>query len=218
MLIICLFSLYNCFSSGPITLTGTGLIYDCVNTEIDGLVTATKINRAWMSAFDGGVTVTSADSSTQAPCGFFQCIIGGTFTGAASSYRVDLTTKALSSPTLAGGATEVLLDAVASATSAGAIALAAQTMGSGLKTFADGIAISDAKDLAVGTGTGTKIGTATSQKLAFWNATPIVQPTTAVSGASFTANAGTAVNDASTFDGYTMAQVVKALRNAGLLA
>lgn len=76
----------------------------------------------------------------------------------------------------------------------------------------------DAKNIKFHTTTGTKIGTATSQKLGFWNATPIVQPTTGVAAATFVANAGTAVNDASTFDGYTLKQVVKALRNMGVLA
>jgi hypothetical protein len=32
-------------------------------------------------------------------------------------------------------------------------------------------------DIIVGTATGTKLGTSTTQKLGFWNATPIVQPT-----------------------------------------
>lgn len=81
-----------------------------------------------------------------------------------------------------------------------------------------GVTIADANDVAVGTTTGTKIGTATSQKIGFWNAAPIAQPTTAVAAATVVANSGTAINDASTFDGYTIAQVVKALRNAGLLA
>jgi hypothetical protein len=36
--------------------------------------------------------------------------------------------------------------------------------------------ITDAGTIQVGTGTGTKIGTATNQLLGFWNATPIVQP------------------------------------------
>lgn len=36
--------------------------------------------------------------------------------------------------------------------------------------------ITDAKNIILGTGTGTKIGTSTSQKLAFFNSTPIVQP------------------------------------------
>lgn len=38
------------------------------------------------------------------------------------------------------------------------------------------IVFADAINLAVGTGTGTKIGTATSQKLGFFNATPVAQP------------------------------------------
>lgn len=80
------------------------------------------------------------------------------------------------------------------------------------------ITIANAVNFAFNTTTGTKLGTATTQKLSFWNATPIVQPTTAVTAATFVANAGTAVNDASTFDGYTIAKVVKALRNTGLLA
>lgn len=48
------------------------------------------------------------------------------------------------------------------------------------KTFAattvDGtVTFNDAKDIAFNTTTGTKIGTATTQKLAFFNATPVVQ-------------------------------------------
>jgi len=58
----------------------------------------------------------------------------------------------------------------------------------------------------------------TLNKIGFWNATPIVQPTTAVAAAAFVSNSGTTVHETSTFDGYTMGQVVKALRNAGLLA
>lgn len=45
----------------------------------------------------------------------------------------------------------------------------------------------------------------------------LYQETTAVAAATFTANSGTAVNDASTFDGYTLKQIVKALRNLGIL-
>ncbi len=75
-----------------------------------------------------------------------------------------------------------------------------------------------AKNLITDTTTGMKIGTATGQKIAFFNSTPIVQPTTAVAAATFVAGAGTAVNDASTFDSYTIKQVVKALRNLGVLA
>lgn len=53
--------------------------------------------------------------------------------------------------------------------------------------------------------------------LSFFGATPILRPTTSHAAATFTANSGTAVNDASTFDGYTLKQVVKALRDMGIL-
>jgi hypothetical protein len=39
--------------------------------------------------------------------------------------------------------------------------------------------IADANDIAVGTTTGTKIGTATTQKLGFWNVAPVIQPASA---------------------------------------
>ena len=76
----------------------------------------------------------------------------------------------------------------------------------------------DGLNIAFGTTTGTKIGTATSQKIGFWNATPIVQPTTAVAASTLVSNLGTPLTDTDTFDGYTLKQIVKALRNTGILA
>jgi hypothetical protein len=73
-------------------------------------------------------------------------------------------------------------------------------------------------NIQTGTTTGSKIGTATTQKIAFWNSTPIVQPTTSVTASTFVANTSMILNDSATFDGYTIGQVVKALRNMGLLA
>jgi len=79
--------------------------------------------------------------------------------------------------------------------------------------------LADAGDITVGTTTGTKIGTATSQKIGFFDATPVVQPTTGVAEAAFVENSGgTAVNVDSTFGGYTLQQVVQALQNLGILA
>lgn len=74
-----------------------------------------------------------------------------------------------------------------------------------------------AVNFVLDTTTGTKIGTAASQKIGLWNATPIVQPTTAGAAATFVTNTSGTVNDTATFDGYTIGQVVKALRNAGFL-
>lgn len=80
------------------------------------------------------------------------------------------------------------------------------------------VTLPNSANVAAGTGAGTKIGTATSQKFGFWNATPIVQPTTAIAAATFVSNTSLIADDSATFDGYTLGQVVKALRNAGLLA
>lgn len=89
-----------------------------------------------------------------------------------------------------------------------------------LSLAADGSSLtySDAVNIAVGTTTGTKIGTATSQKISLWNATPIVQPTTAGAASTLVVNTSGIANDTATFDGYTIGQVVKALRNIGALA
>ena len=73
-------------------------------------------------------------------------------------------------------------------------------------------------DIALDTSTGTKLGTATSQKLGVWNATPIVQPTTGISAAAFVANTSLTANDSATYGGYTIGQIVAALKAIGLLA
>jgi len=64
----------------------------------------------------------------------------------------------------------------------------------------------------------TVVQVAATSKIGLFGATPAAQPTTAGAAATFVAGAGTAVNDASTFDGYTLRQVVKALRSLGILA
>lgn len=84
--------------------------------------------------------------------------------------------------------------------------------------FDGGITLADTKNIVLKTTTGTKIGTATAQKLGFWDAVPIIQPTTAGAAATFVANTSGIVDDTATFDGYTLGQVVRALRTAGLLA
>jgi hypothetical protein len=90
-------------------------------------------------------------------------------------------------------------------------------------TFA-GLTIADAGNIALATGTGTKIGTATGQKLAFYNATPVAQHSTTGETVGVTHGSGTATKDDSTFTGnvgtkaYTMSDIVKALKNLGLIA
>lgn len=69
-------------------------------------------------------------------------------------------------------------------------------------------------------GTGTLRGlqlVASGGRLGFFGTTAIAKITTGVAGAAFVAGAGTAVNDASTFGGYTIKQIAQALQNYGLL-
>lgn len=97
------------------------------------------------------------------------------------------------------------------------------TKGSGSIGTYYGIRVADqtaaTTNYAIYTGRGDiRLMSNTADKLGLWGASPVAQPTTGVASATFTGNSGTAVNDASTFDGYTIKQVVKALRNIGLLA
>lgn len=84
--------------------------------------------------------------------------------------------------------------------------------------------ITDGVNMVVGSASGLKIGTAPTQKLALFNATPVVQPATTGTATGFTAGAGTAVNDQSTFTGgtgskaYCISDIVLALKQLGIMA
>ena len=69
--------------------------------------------------------------------------------------------------------------------------------------------LGEASDLAFGTTTGTKFGTATTQKIGFWNVTPVVQPsayTQTYSTADKTLAAYTADTESSAYTGIDNAQ------------
>ncbi len=119
--------------------------------------------------------------------------------------------------------------AVTDTTDASAIGTASVVLSGGLSVakaiFLGGLLnIADAKHITVGTSTGTKIGTATTQKIGLWNVTPVVQPATTGTLTGFTIQAGTAVNHQSTFTGntgsaaYTIGDIVLALKQVGVLA
>ena len=97
------------------------------------------------------------------------------------------------------------------------------TAGSGI-SFADGganttLTVSLAQNPALqDSGGNNVVQVSATSKLGLYGATPTAQATTAIAGSTFVANAGLAINDASTFDGYTIKQVVKALRLLGILA
>lgn len=62
---------------------------------------------------------------------------------------------------------------------------------SGSIVFGGGLTLPDAGDIVVNATTGTKIGTATTQKLGFWNVTPVVQPAAAAQAALTDSTTGT---------------------------
>jgi hypothetical protein len=101
-------------------------------------------------------------------------------------------------------------------TLAGSETLINKTLGS--------VTMQDAADIAVNTSNGTKFGTASNQKIALWGATPVAQHSSTGETTGFTAGAGTAVNDDSTFTGnvgstaYRLSDIVKALKKAGIIA
>lgn len=78
------------------------------------------------------------------------------------------------------------------------------------------VTIDNGKNFVLGTSTGTKIGTSVSQKLGFYNATPVVQP----SGAAQAAVVTTAATQSTPYGFATQAQadnlvaLVNALRAA----
>lgn len=98
------------------------------------------------------------------------------------------------------------------------------------------ITITDAKNIILGTTTGTKIGTATTQKLGFFNATPVIRQTQGATLTNNVTSGGTAnqlddftsltvyATDAATIRndiyqlGQTLKTVVDALRTYGLLS
>ena len=78
--------------------------------------------------------------------------------------------------------------------------------------------IPDGTNITFDDGTGTKIGTNAAEKFAFWNKTPIAQPTTSITPVTITHNGGTTIGANDTFNGYTLAKVVAALQAIGILA
>ena len=71
-----------------------------------------------------------------------------------------------------GGATPLNLNS--GALSAGALTVTS-VVGTGTVALTDTMTITEGKNIVLGTTTGTKIGTGATQKLGFYNATPIVQ-------------------------------------------
>ena len=135
-----------------------------------------------------------------------------------TAYGVD----ALGRSTASGG-TSYGVNAIADGGTGSAInyAVKGQASGAGLTNYAGYFdAINGTTNYALYVQRGDMVFgvSPTLNKIGFWNAAPIVQPTTAIAAATLTGGGGATITDTDTFDGYTLKQIVKALRNSGLLA
>ena len=85
-------------------------------------------------------------------------------------------------------------------------------------TFQKHIQLLDANDISFGSTKGTRIGTTTTQKIGFFNKTPIIQQTTSSQTPStFAANSSGIVDDSATWAGYTIGDIVAILRAFGFI-
>lgn len=177
--------------------SGSGVYIDY--SGIYGLASGTK--QFYLQSSDGkayagagavvldvnGVTLAE---STGVPSGASTANVNWAHSWLNSTYEsgVPLVTVSLfaGGPTLATGDAKIVLTAMDSAaasitltldTVADLITLGGDTAVSGHLTMAN------AKNIVVNTSTGTKIGTATGQKLGFWDATPVVQQVLATGAA-----------------------------------
>ncbi len=148
----------NDFSGGSGTFkTSTGA------NQLSGAVTVTD-------ATTPSITLAAGSTNT----GFL--LINGKTSGSLKIITTDATGNAIVITTTAQtvGGTTLTIPNFANVSDTFAFITLAQTLTN--KTLS-GVTIADATNIILNTTTGTKIGTATSQKLGFFNATPIVQPT-----------------------------------------
>jgi len=162
--------------------------------------TAWALDGRLLAVEDGTVGIPSITFDNNSDTGLYK--VSGTQTGFSSN------------GTLVGGFNNsgLFTDVVAEQTSAAGVTIDGVIIKDG------GVTIVDGSNIIFGSSFGALIGTANTQKFGFWNTLPKVQPTTAVTSAVNVGGAGTTVKVDDTFDGYTLAQVVKALRSIGLLA
>jgi hypothetical protein len=77
---------------------------------------------------------------------------------------------------VASGSTQFSVDSDGNMTVAGTATITGAQTFTGMLTADGGVTLGNGDNIVLGTGAGTKIGTATTQKLGFYNKAPVVQP------------------------------------------
>ena len=180
---------------------GYGMLFSSLNTDNAVLLNynGVLIHYASYFAFSNGDAAASADTILRRDDANKLALRNGnngqTFRlyGRFTDITNDFERFFIEAPTTSGAA--VLLGTQKGATTGAARALAFQTDGTTRLTIATNgdLTIADAENIILGSTTGTKIGTATTQKIGFYNATPVVQPT-AVADATDAATVITQLN------------------------
>ncbi len=106
------------------------------------------------------------------------------------------------SQTITNAATLAITNAPANGTNVTITNAYALWVQAGISRFDGNVSINDAINVVLGTTTGTKFGTATTQKMGFWNAAPVIQPTVTTAAGAAVVTTGSALASY----GYTQAQ------------
>ena len=186
------------------------------STTFSGPVTSTN------GFITPGTIVVGGNTITGTELGYVDGVTPGT--AAASKALVLNASKGISTITSATittlTSTTAKLGSIQATDAASAMTITAVT---GNVSFSGGITL-NAQAITTDTSSGLRIGTGSTQKIGFYNTTPVVQQATTGTTTGFTAGAGTAAKDDSTYTGgsgskaYTVGDIVLALKNLGLLA
>jgi hypothetical protein len=205
-------------STGTVVVAGTAdkfvasplvLAYSQVASQsVSGTVTVTSTSATALTVGRQGATnpVLAVDASTATN------VTGIKITGAAAASGVALVVTS-------SGTDESL---TLNAKGAGTVTINGTATGS--VVIGQDMTMTDAKNIVLNATTGTKVGTATTQKLSFYNSTPVVQPAANTDVSTGAAGSTTTVFLNTTFTGtggtaaFTVGGVVTALKRLGLLA
>jgi len=195
----------NVWGATTYSFVGTSTITNAYGNVFNAPIAGTNctITTNWAARFNGAIYVDSP--------------IGAIFDNSAGSnfLRVRRTGGTIEAILSATGSGAFVGSSTAHSTniqSAGVVRMSFAGVGNGDCTFADGMR------WICGSILGNTFASTSTEKIAFWGSAPIVRPTTSVTASTFVSNTSMILNDTATFDGYTIGQVVKALRNMGLLA